>query len=820
MCSDNITGRSVGELLENASFKTKTLNCHGCENNCLVIKYDFGGSKVYYSGNRCEKIFNNGGKALKKGLDAYEKKFKLLFDRTGGVVNGGSERIGIPRVLNMYEDFPFWHTLFTECGFEVVLSDLSNMKEYEENARMVMSDNICFPAKLVHAHISNLAAKGVERIFFPFVVHGPKGKDQNSYNCPVVAGYSQVIKGSGNSNIKIDDPTISMKDGTLFKKQCRDYLKSLGVNGRKAGKAFRKASETMLSFEKEICEYNKSILERKVPGTLTIMLAGRPYHTDPLIQHQVSEMIAGMGIDVITDDIVRDMEISLEDVNFLSQWTYTNRILRAAKWCSLQGPEIQFVELTSFGCGPDAFLIDALRDLLMRHGKSLTILKLDDINNVGSMKLRIRSLVDSLKLAGEKASVKHEEKAFVTTPPFLKEDRKKTIIAPYFTPFLSPLIPSVMKKTGLNVVCLPMSDQNSANLGLKYANNEVCYPATLIVGDIIKALSKGNYTTSDTAVAMTQTGGQCRASNYLSLIKKAMSDAGYGNVPVISVSFESGISNYQPGFKVNWTKVLPVALYTILFGDCLAKLYYPALVRQKPGTDAKALKDSFMQRAAVLIDNDQYKLLLPLISEAAGAFNAISDDSVHKRVGIVGEIFLKFNPFAHRNLINWLSERGVEVIPPILCDFFIQYFVNRKTNSAKKIEKNWIPSAIMDGLYSMLEKRIKEFEKACSGFRYFRPFEDIFDEARLASDAISHSSQFGEGWLLPGEIGALYKSGVHNVLSLQPFGCIANHIVVRGIEKKIKKLYSDINMLAIDFDFGVSEVNIINRLLLFTDNLR
>lgn len=802
-------------LLRDARYKSETIVCHGCENNCAVMKYDFGGSHRYYSGNRCEKIFSNGEKASARGRNAYEEKLHLLFDRASVETNLDAPSIGIPRVLNMFEDFPFWHSLLTSCGFRVILSGPSGTRGYEANARMVMSDNICFPAKLVHAHIAELKEKGVDRMFFPFVVHGPRGKDQNSYNCPIVAGYSQVVKDCG---VPFDSPVISMKDRGLFLLQCKDYLKGLGVSAEKAEQAFGNALQEQQAFERGEAGINRRILSARNDGDLVIMLAGRPYHCDPLIQHNVSGMIASLGVDVITDDLVRDEDIKLDDVDFLSQWTFTNRILRAAKWCAEQGPGIQFVEMTSFGCGPDAFMLDSVRDLLSRHGKSLTVLKLDDISNVGSMKLRVRSLIDSIALKNT-GSQEESSTPYVTTPSFKKEDKQRTIIIPFFTPFLSPLIPAVMKKAGYNVICLPESDQKSADIGLKYANNEVCYPASLVVGDIIKALQKGGLDLDNIAVAMTQTGGQCRASNYLSLIKKAMVDAGFGNVPVISVSFGSGIENQQPGFKINWPKIIPVALHAILFSDTLAKLYYPAVVRQKEKGVAERLKDHYLERASEMIEDGRSKDLLGLAEEAARDFDGICDDTVHPKVGIVGEIYLKFNPFAHHNLPAWLMEKGVETAPPVLTDFFTQYFVNQKTNKKNLIQKGGIPDWLLDQAYRLLEKQIRKYDEACARNRFYSPFNDIFKEAGEASEIISLGAQFGEGWLLPGEIATYHKRGVKNVLSLQPFGCIANHIVVRGVEKRIKHLFPDINLLAVDFDGGVSEVNIINRMLLFVNNL-
>ncbi len=809
----------LDKMMSGAGYATRQLHCKGCDNRCLVVRYDFGNGKKYYSGNRCEKVFANGGMSVSKGRNAYRIKEELLFDRTS-LHSASRQTIGIPRCLNMYEDYPFWHALFTACGFQVCLSAPSAFDLYERQARLVMSDNICFPAKLVHSHIENLMEKGVSRIFMPFVVFGRNEGGQNSYNCPIVTGYSEVVRSVQQKDVPVDSPTVSFKDRDMLRKQCAEYLHSLGVDGRMADEAFRKAEKAQDSYIDRLIQANRDILqEARRQGKLVIMLAGRPYHTDSLIQHNVSDMLADMGIDVVTDDLVRKEDIDLSDVHFLSQWTYPHRILKAAKWCAMQGRDVQFVQMTSFGCGPDAFLTDEVRTLLMHHGKTLTLLKLDDINNVGSMRLRVRSLVESLRLAGGYAK-ERTEVPFVTVPVYDKDCRKKKMLVPFFTPYLSPLIPSIMQVAGYDVETLPLSDWESCEWGLKYANNEVCYPATLIVGDVVKAFKSGRYKPADTTIAMTQTGGQCRASNYLSLIKKALVDAGYAEVPVVAFSLGSMIENRQPGFKINWIKILPVALRAILYSDSIAKFYYASVVREKQEGRAVALRDRYLDKAAHLIRNRQSEGLFGLLQEAASDFDAICMDKDLPCVGVVGEIFLKFNPFAQRNVIDWLISHGIEVAPPVMADFFLQTFVNRKVKADAHLQKRGITALVYDQAYRLVEKQLERVNDIGRGFRYFTPFPDIFEEAEEGKKIVNLNAQFGEGWLLPAEIMSYAARGITNVVSLQPFGCIANHIVSKGVEKRIKEYYPHLRILSLDFDSGVSDVNVTNRLLLFIDNLK
>ncbi|KAA6347540.1 R-phenyllactate dehydratase activator [termite gut metagenome] len=812
---------SLNELLQTADYTTRQAQCHGCENRCFVHKYTFANKNIYYSGNKCEKVFSNRGAQAIKGENLSVEKYKLLFNRQDKVETA-MLTVGIPRGLNMYENYPFWHTLFNECGIKTALSDPSTFYNYETGVHSVMSDNICFPAKLMHSHIYDLIRKKVDRIFMPYVIFEKKeGKEStNSYNCPIVTGYSQVIKSAINPHIPIDSPIITFQNTELLTKQCIEYLLPFGIEKQTIKSAIQRAVATQAAYEEEIHKRNRQVYnQNKAEGKLTILLAGRPYHTDPLIQHKLSDMISEMGITVITEDIIRGEDVGDITQTFLvSQWAYINRIFHAAQWVAEQGNDIHFVQMTSFGCGPDAFLIDEIKSILGRHGKSLTLLKIDDVNNIGSTKLRVRSVIESLKF---NHNVSRKIEPFLTTKKFTVADRKRTILIPYFTDYISPLIPPILKLAGHHVEILPESNNDSAECGLMYANNEVCYPATLVVGDIIKALKSGKYDTSQTAVIITQTGGQCRASNYIALIKKGIIEAGYPEVPVVSLAMGDSMMNEQPGFTINWMKVMPVTLAAILFSDCIAKFYHASAVREKNKGEAKKLRQHYLNEAGKFILANKPGALYQLIEVAAKYFNEIiiPEDNLPK-VGLVGEIYLKFNGFANKNVAEWLIERKIEVMPPLLTGFFTQAFVNRKENIRTHIEKAGISEFVYDLFYKLVQKKINKVNKLASSFRYFTPIANIFEEAENGKEIVTLSAQFGEGWLLPAEIVSFAKEGTNNVISLQPFGCIANHIISKGVEKKIKTLYPQMNLLSLDYDSGVSEVNITNRLLLFTNGLK
>ena len=850
--------RTIDDLLSLAHYDTKQLQCHGCENNCYVSRYTFAGGNKYFSGNKCERVFNNKGKNAVKGENIYTYKYNLLFDRPlQAGDNQPIQKIGIPRILNMYEEYPFWNALLRAAGFDVILSSESTFSRYEGALNTVMSDNICFPAKLAHSHLKELNENAeVDRILMPYVVYEHNDDPDNtlnSFNCPVVSGYSDVIKSVIDLKKPLDAPVVNFANDRLLEKQIMDYLKSLGVSKKTAKAALQEAIKAQEEYNKNIknkaleiwrdsslaAESQADVKQRA--NKLTILLAGRPYHTDPLVQHKLSEMIANLGVNVISDDIVRttaetaknenDPSHCIAETYLVKQWAYMNRIMKSAQWAAEQGNEVHFVQMTSFGCGPDSFIQDELRDIMKRHGKPFTLLKIDDVSNIGSLKLRVRSLVESLNgVKSEEQRV--ENSTLVQTKVFKKEDVHRKILAPFMTEYLTPIIPPILKLIGYDVEVLPMSDEMSVELGLRFANNEICYPATLIVGDIIKALKSGKYDLKNTAVVMSQTGGQCRATNYAGLIKRAMVANGFQDVPLLTLGVTASTGeasgstddkqdyNEQEGFNVPWLKYSQIIVTAILYGDAINEMYNACIVRERKPGIAKQLRDKYMRLIDEPIAKNSAKGLVKLLEQAAVEFDKMTIDRDLPKVGIVGEIFLKFNPFSHQFLEKYIISKGIEVVPPQLAPFFLQEFVNVEVQKHMRLSCSRVPDMVVKGAYqALIGRRLRQVNKAASKFRYFRRFTNIFDDAKEVDGIVSLAAQFGEGWLLPADIIGYIRDGVDNIISLQPFGCIANHVISKGIEKRLHERFPSLNLVSLDFDSGVSEVNVTNRLLLFLDSI-
>ena len=818
--------QNLGNALD---YNIKFSNCKGCTNKCSITTYKFPNGGACYSGNKCEKIFTNNTTPHSRGLNIFEYKNEILFNRGTAMPSAGKIRIGLPRVLNMYENYFFWQSLFVNCGFEVLLSDESSHELYKKGTGALMSDNICFPAKLAHGHIVNLLEKNVDRIFLPFVVYEKREftRSSNSYNCPIVTGYSEVLKNTtylaGSGETPFDSPPVNFNDPGLLEKACWKYCRQLDVNRTAFNKAFKTALLAQLEFKEQVKLKNKEILDDAIQNNkLVVLVASHPYHIDHLVHQQVSQILSDLGVNVINEEISSDdKQESFESLYSISQWEYPNRILQAAWWASKQKFPIGFIQLNSFGCGPDSFIMDEIGDLTKRTGLSFALVRIDEISSPGSIKLRLRSLVESLKLKAQKElSPKEAPHSSVKRTVFTTADKQRTILVPWFSDFYSPFIPILGKFAGYKMENLPPSDKGSVDLGLEYANNEICYPATLIVGDVIQAIRNNTYNPDEIAIGMTQTGGQCRATNYVALIKRAMANGGFANIPIVAVAPSGSLYNDQPGFKMNWNRLIKPAFIAVLFADSLSRMYYATASRESDGAVSEQLKVKYLDKATKLVKNNSCDELLPLLKEAVTDFNAIRVNEKNVRsIGVVGEIYIKYNAFGQFNIIEWLVQHHIEVVLPPVMEFFMQSFANKKARRRELINKPKPFDFVNDIIEWAADIYINRFEDVLKSFRFNRPVHDINHSAQVASEILNLNNQYGEGWLIPAEIGSFANQGINNIVCLQPFGCIANHIVGKGMEMKIKSLYPNVNLLFLDFDSGTSRVNVLNRLQFLIQNI-
>lgn len=799
-------------------YDKKLIRCQGCENNCVVTQMKFSTGDIFYTGNKCERIFTNRGRDTRKGFNGPEYKMNQLFGRDLEIDGDPLLTIGIPRVLNIYENFPFWATLLKGCRIKIELSPISTNSIHEKGSKTIMSENICFPAKLTNGHILELIDGSVDRIFYPMVIYEEEEYKHalNTFNCPIISGYPDVIKSAispeGRYGIKFDTPTFNFNDKKLLRDACWAYLKELGVNRVDFDRSFGMAVAEQKKFKDDLRKRTAEILkESEEQGNLVVLLLTRPYHIDPLINHKIPEMIANMGADVITEDSIPHRgDEHLKDIQVLTQWEYANRIYNAVKWAKGMD-NVEVVQLNSFGCGPDAMVCDEARTVLAEAGKDYTLIRIDEVSSPGSVKLRLRSMLESMEQRG--FGERSEPIARVTPPPFLVKDRKKKIIAPFFSQFYSPLVEGLFSNHGYEVETLPPADRESVNVGLKYTNNEICYPAIVVIGDIIKALQTGKYDLENTVAGITQTGGQCRASSYLSLLRKALVSAGFENIPIVTVSLSNQPLNYQPGAKFNKRKLLHMGVLGILFADSIMQMYNSTAFREVNRGDSQRLVDRHMDEMVEIMKKDRKSRIIPTLDRAVEEFNKVEvKDGKFPVVGFVGEIYVKYNPFGNLNLVDWMIDHGIEVVVPPIWDFFAQEYLNHRFKVENFIQRKDLKWYLSYPIEWYAKRLVGKFEKVRQKYRFYRKTHDPKFLSDRAKSIVTLVDQYGEGWLISAEISSFGKEGINNVLCVQPFGCIANHVIGKGVEKKIRDMHPDMNILYLDMDAGSSEVNLLNRL--------
>jgi len=824
--AEQVESRFVGlERLETvADYKKQAIRCWGCENKCVVTKLVFQSGNVFYTGNRCEKKFTNSGKKREKGTNLPALKYQLLFDRETSPTSTPALTLGVPRALNMYENYPFWNTLLVESGIRVRLSDPSSNDLYQRGVGTVMSENICFPAKMVHGHIYNLIEAGVDRIFYPMVFYEECefADSANCYNCPIVSGYPDVIRSAihpeGKFGIPLDTPTITFNDRGLLRQACHQYLASLGVGARTFRRSFARAIEAQRECKEKVRAIAADILDRaKADGRPVVVLMGRPYHLDPMIHHKIPEILADFGVDVITEDSVPlEPGQTLNNKHILTQWEYLNRNYHAARWAGQH--DVEVVQLNSFACGPDAYSLDEVKSILGAYGKGHTVIRIDEIESTGSAKLRLRSMIEAMKeneKLGERTYTPRK-----TVKLYEATDRQKMVLVPYFARFCAPTVAGPLLDLEYRIETLPPPDRESVEIGLKYANNEICYPGIIVIGDLIKALQSGKYELADVAAGSWQTGGQCRASSILSVLKKALIAAGFEDIPVVALTTDKSLHE-QPGFDLDYKRYVYKALMGCVYSDAISDMYHATAVRELRKGEALELANKHLAP----LENGTLPLnrtsVLETLEEVVADFNRVeTKDRDYPKVGILGEIYVKYNSFANNRVAQWLMDQEIEVVVPPLLEFFSGWFVSAGVqirSNLKRLNALWLLAV---GTRRYVQGFLDDVAVVMKEFRYYRPHHTIQDIAQKAREIVTLTHQYGEGWLIAGEIGEFVRSGVQNVLCLQPFGCIANQVVVKGVAGRLKEKYPRLNLLCLDLDAGTSEVNFLNRLHFFISHAK
>ena len=804
------------------TYTSTSRRCGGCANNCMLTVNKFPQGRTHITGNRCEKGLGNIG-ATKKAPNMFEYKRKRLFNYEP-LAESDAPRgvIGIPRVLNMYENYPFWAVFFKELGFRVVLSPFSSRKIYELGMESIPSESECYPAKLAHGHVQWLINKGIKTIFHPcvFYEHQENGSAQNHFNCPIVVSYPENLKNNveavANGDVKYIRPFIAFtSEKTASDRLVRLCKEEWNIPEAAVHKAVHLAWTEQQNAKDDIRNEGARLLAKmEQEGKKGIVLAGRPYHIDPEINHGIPELIASYGLTVFTEDslpVARNTDRSLRVVD---QWVYHSRLYSAAEFVR-EREDMELIQMNSFGCGLDAVTTDQVNEILDNSNKLYTLLKIDEINNLGAVRIRIRSLMVAMRMR-KKENIKPTPKPVTYHRAEYSAKMKTegyTVLAPQMSPIHFDILEPVFKKHGYNVVVLNNDNRTAIDTGLKYVNNDACYPSITVVGQIMEAILSGKYDTNRLAIIMTQTGGCCRASNYVAFIRRALDKSGLSHIPVISLNANGMEKN--AGFKLSAGALIDAAR-ALVYGDLFMRCLYHVRPYEKEPGSANALHEKWKNICIDSLTNPKskysYKDVCEGIVEAFDNFPI--DETVKKpRVGVVGEILVKYMPLANNHLVELLEKEGAEAVVPDIMDF-LNYCVFGSQYKAKYLGTKKSSAVISAAGIKIIKTLRKPAIDALKKSRRFEAPVSIYDIAEMTKPFLSLGNQYGEGWFLAGEMVELLTHGTPNIVCIQPFACLPNHVVGKGVIKALRKAYPQANIAAVDYDPGASEVNQLNRIKL------
>ena len=812
------------EQIKKLTYTTKLTRCKGCTNHCMLTINKFSDNRQYITGNRCERGL---GKERKNAdlPNLFDYKLNRIFNyQPLSPTEAPRGRVGIPRVLNMYENYPFWAVFFEKLGFSVVLSPQSSRKIYEMGIDTIPSESECYPAKLVHGHINWLMHQNVDFIFYPAIPYERNEfpEANNHYNCPIVTSYSENIKNNvdeiTSGQMRFLNPFMAFTNEEVLSQQLvACFSKEFAIPEAEIRNAVSEGWKELVMTRMEMRQKGEEVLKyMEEHNCRGIVLAGRPYHVDPEIHHGIPELLTSYGLCVLTEDSICHLGDLERPLIVMDQWMYHSRLYNAANYVKTRD-DLDMIQLNSFGCGLDAVTTDQVGDILTGSGKIYTCLKIDEVNNLGAARIRIRSLLSAIRVKEKQKNHRDIKPANYERVIYTEEMQKEgyTIICPQMSPIHFDLLLPAFRKCGLNLVIPEVDNKECIDTGLRYVNNDACYPSLIVIGQIMSAVLSGKYDMDKTAIIITQTGGGCRASNYIGFIRRALEKCGLAHVPVISLNMVGLEKN--PGFKFT-PQFIQRGLYALEFGDLFMRCLYRMRPYEKEAGSANALHKKwketcidFLSQDKKLLSHRQYQKMCRQIVEDFD--NLPITDEKKPRVGVVGEILVKFHPVANNYLVDLLEAEGAEAVVPDLTDFILYccYNMNFRADYLGDSQKS---KRMNNLLIKFFEWMRKDARKALVKSKHFEPTAYIWELADSASDIVSIGNQTGEGWFLTGEMIELIHQGAPNIVCTQPFACLPNHIVGKGVIKELRRKYPESNIVAIDYDPGASEVNQLNRIKL------
>ena len=806
--------------------------CQLCQNHCKLTITNFDDGSRLVSGNRCERGASLDARPKKSEIpNLYDFKYKRIFGyRRLTDAKATRGEIGIPRALGIYEDYPLWFTILTQLGFKVVISGRSSHDLFQTGMESIPSENVCYPAKIAHGHIEWLLDKGIKTIFMPCVNFERKQFQDadNNFNCPIVAFYPQVLEKNverlREPGVRFLDPFVNLNNPDKLAERIVEIFADWDVSLAEAKGAVAAGYAELDQVHADIkAEGDRALQYMREKGIRGIVLAGRPYHIDPEINHGVPEMITTLGMAVLSEDsLTNGMTTSqmTRPLRVRDQWTYHTRLYEAAAQVGTE-PDLNIVQLNSFGCGLDAVTTDQVQEILERVGDVYTVLKIDEVSNLGAAKIRLRSLQAATK---ERPAFDPSTEIDTTGPnPVygLAERKTHTVYVPQMAPIHFRMLEPVLRRSGINAEVLEHASAADIECGLRHVHNDACYPAIMVIGQLINKFVEGEADPDNSTVAISQTGGMCRATNYVGLLRKGLKDAGYPQVPVLAVSAQ-GLEN-NPGFKIS-AGLVHRGIQGLVLGDLLQNVLLRVRPYERDEGSAMQLYRRWDAITREFFSNGGWSPTLNrrvgyswLVNQIVTEFDELPllDIPRKPRVGVVGEILVKFQPDANNDAVRVIEEEGCEAVLPGLSAFFLQgmYTADYKYDTfGMGSKKGRIGTKVGIWAIEQYERPMRK-ALAATGGKFDVP-ETIDKLAEKAQTVISLGTNAGEGWLLVGEMIELIQHGTPNIIVAQPFACLPNHVVGRGIFAELRRQYPTANVVSIDYDPGASEVNQLNRIKL------
>ena len=805
------------EELKQFKVRVRTARCRHCTNHCLLTITTFADGRRFASGNRCER---GAGRAPQDLPNLYTYKYKRLFEHYIPLPRHKAPRgtVGIPRALNIYENYPLWFTMLTALGFRVQLSCPSSKELFFKGYGTIPSQTVCYPAKLAHGHILDLIEHKVDCIFYPCLPFEQKNfsSQAGNFNCPVVIGYPELLaKNIGEldaANIPIIHQFLPL-DQNVLAKRLRHIPQFADIPLAELEEAVRLGFAEMDVCNADICRAGEEALkELHEKGRFGIVLAGHPYHVDPEVHHGIAELITSCGMGVLTEDSVAHLMPDPGPLRVVDQWTYHARLYRAGAYAA-DTDNLAVLQLVSFGCGLDAITADQLEEIVTLRGKLYAQIKVDEGDHLGPARIRIRSLLAALRERKGRENMPVPMTVYKGSPPFTEAMRDThTILIPQLSPVHFQFVEAIFSAEGYNVAQLPTVERRAIELGLRYVNNDACFPAIVVVGQLLDAVRSGRYDADRIAVMISQTGGGCRATNYIAFLRKALVDCGMDHIPVIS--FNVGGLEKNPGFQLTG-RLLRRVIVAGFYGDALMRMLHRVSPYELVPGSAKALADEWAEKGKTVIVSGSpiaYERNMFAMVKAFDTLPLVTEKR-KPRVGLVGEILLKYHPDANNRAAEIVEQEGGEAVVPDLMDFVLYSFYDDVFNY-RYLSGTW--KAYATGLLSIgfLELCRWGMRVALGRSKRFTPPVRFRELRHKTKGLISLGHQTGEGWLLAAEMVELLESGVPNILCMQPFGCLPNHITGKGLLKELKHRFPEANIAAVDYDPGASEANQINRIKL------